>query len=272
MAISAFVSDLDGTMWSADLEIHDETTSFIEILDEVGIPLLIATGRRAKSAQHGLSAFGLDDRPAILMNGALARDNLRGESFLVEAVSTTDAKWVLKAFRGLGLEPIIYIDHPDTDMVIGRTPAASIEYLTRVDGIRLDADLDESVETDLVIGFGAFGHPLQMLDELADEIRTSGWASAIVAESIFEGDHGIMIQGSGIDKITGIHAWCARHGVSPDELAVIGDGANDIGMLESAAVSIVPRSAPASIRSRADHVIEPPEEGGWSALRSILDL
>ena len=50
MLISAFVSDLDGTMWSTDMSMHPETLAVVSILENADIPLVIATGRRAQSA------------------------------------------------------------------------------------------------------------------------------------------------------------------------------------------------------------------------------
>ena len=272
MLISAFVSDLDGTMWSTDMSMHPETLAVVPLLENADIPLLIATGRRAQSALIGLAMNGLDRLPGILMNGALARDSLRGESFLSETIAPADARSVLIAFLELGLEPVVYIDHPEVDMIVGSDPAASPTYVANAPGVRTTIDLETVVDEDPVIGFGAFGFPRAVLDAIAKAIDSAESASAIVAESLYEGDHGLMIQGLGVDKITGISAWCRRHGVDETRLAVIGDGANDIGMLSAAAFAIVPANAPDDVRAIADHVIPPADEGGWSEIGRMLNL
>lgn len=272
MRVDAVITDLDGTFWGAGMAVHDATLEAVRRIDDAGIPFVVATGRRAQGALKGLAPIGLDDRPAILMNGALARDTVRGPSFLVESIVRDDALGVVDIFDGAELEPIVYIDHPDTDMVIGPQPSAGAEYLAHAPGVRAVGSITDAVADATTIGFGAFGFPRDRLAPIADEINRRGLATAIIGASLLEGDHGLMIQARDVDKQTGIAAWCARHGVDPDRVAAVGDANNDIDMLRAAAVAIVPTNASAEIRALADVLIEPNEEGGWKQIPEILGL
>ena len=80
-------TDLDGTFWATDMTVHETTLDVVRQLDDAGIPLLVATGRRAQGTLAGLVPAGLGDRPAIMMNGALARDRVEGPSFLTESIA-----------------------------------------------------------------------------------------------------------------------------------------------------------------------------------------
>lgn len=272
MHVDALITDLDGTFWSPTMEIHPASMLVVDALDDHGAPFVIATGRRAQGALKGLQPVGLHSRPAILMNGALARDSLAGESFLVDGISAADVASVLAAFRSGNLEPVAYVDHPTTDMLIGPGGAAGDAFLASARGFEHVSSLDDAVANSTVIGFGAFGFPYDLLAPIADHINTEQLATAIIGVSHFEGDHGLMIQAHAVDKWTGIEAWCQRAGVDPSRLAVVGDGHNDIEMLREAKIAIVPDNAPDEIKELADAVIAPNEEGGWEQIPDILGM
>lgn len=272
MIVDALITDLDGTFWDFDMAIHPATLDAVTQFDDAGLPFVVATGRRAQGALRGLVPAGLDDRPAVLMNGALARESVRGESFLVDAISPERARGVLDLFDEAGLEPIVYIDHPETDMVIGPTPSAGAEYLSHAPGVRSVSSIEDAVASATTIGFGAFGFPRQLLDPLAAKINDTQVATAIVGVSYLEGDHGLMIQAHNVDKQTGIEAWCARVGVDVGRVAAVGDAQNDIEMLRAAAIAIVPSNAADEILALADAVIAPNEQGGWEQIPELLGL
>ena len=81
-----------------------------------------------------------------------------------------------------------------------------------------------------------------------------------------------MVQGRGVDKSTGLDALCERHGIDRNRLAVVGDGFNDIGMLSTAAIAIVPNNAPDEVQALADAIIEPNELGGWKQIPAIVGM
>lgn len=271
-AVSALITDLDGTFWSTRSEVHAASLAAIDAVDAANIPFVIATGRRAQGTLLGLRPYGLHNRPGILMNGALARDRLDGESFLVEAIALDDAKAVLTRCREGDLEPVAYVDHPETDMLVGPGGAAGADYLARTVGYAMVDSLDASLPDNPVIGFGAFGFKLEKLQPICDAINEAGLATAIIGESLYEGNYGLMVQAHQIDKQTGIDAWCRRNSIDPTRLAVVGDGHNDIEMLRNAHIAIVPESAAPEIRELADVVIGRNEDGGWEQLPEILGL
>jgi len=272
MHVDALITDLDGTFWAPSMDIHPESMAVVRALDDRDVPFVVATGRRAQGALKGLTPAGLHNRPAILMNGALARDTLAGESFLVDGISPEHSTELLKVFREAELEPVAYIDHPTTDMLVGPGSAAGDAYLASAIGYERVGSLDESLADAPVIGFGAFGYPYDLLSPIADRINNEALATAIIGVSHFEGDHGIMIQAHEVDKWTGIEAWCERARIDPARLAVVGDGHNDIEMLRGAKIAIVPSNAPEEIRALADAIIEPNEQGGWEQIPSIVGM
>src|SRR3546814_8352467 len=50
--VSLVVTDLDGTLWHHDDHIDPEVVAAIGKLEDLGVPLLVATGRRLRSKEH----------------------------------------------------------------------------------------------------------------------------------------------------------------------------------------------------------------------------
>ena len=270
MTIDAFFSDLDGTFWSPTTEIHQNSLAVVDRLDSHDIPFVVATGRRALGSYHGLAPYGLGDRPSILMNGAIVRARLDGPTTSV--VSIENPLPVLEAFHGSGIEPALYIDHPTHDMIVGPNTAAGDVYLNTTIGFERVSDLSTVLDTSTVVGFGAFGFGYDLLKPIADAINESREASAVIGVSHIEGGYGIMIQPVDIDKAVGMRTWCEANDIDPTNVAAIGDGHNDIEMLEAAAIAIVPDNAHGDILAIADAVIAPNEDGGWEEIPRILGL
>ena len=72
------VTDLDGTLWHGREICHEATLAAVAELDAMGVPVLVATGRRLGSARKGFDANGLS-LPAVLLNGAIVRDEVPPE-------------------------------------------------------------------------------------------------------------------------------------------------------------------------------------------------
>lgn len=272
MTIRTVVTDLDGTFWTTAITLHPATVDAVAALDAADVGLVIATGRRAQGALVGLRSMELSDRHGIFMNGALVRKRLDGPSFHVDPIPTADALKTIELFGHVGLEPLLYVDHPELDMVATPNAAAGDKFIASAPGVRRVDEITPVIENSEVTGFGAFGYPRSLLDELAAEIHQSGCASAIVSGSLFEGDHGIMVQGRNVDKATGLAHMETEGMLDLDSTAAVGDGHNDLGMLRAAALAIVPSNAAPEVREVADVLIPPNEEGGWEQIPSIIGL
>lgn len=272
MDIEALVTDLDGTFWATDMSLHAASLETVARLDAAEVPFIIATGRRAQGAMSGIVPLGLQDRAAVLMNGALVRDRLDGPSFHQSAIPNHNALAIRNIFVAHDLEPLVYIDDPAEDLLAAPDASAGESFLGKAPGVRRVDDLVQAIEASTVIGFGAFGYTHEHLSLIQGEIEGRGLASVFISPSHIEGDQGIMVQGANVDKSTGLDALCERHGLDRTKLAVVGDGFNDFAMLRSAALAIVPNNAPPEIQAIADVVIEPNESGGWKVIPDIIGV
>lgn len=71
------------------------------------------------------------------------------------------------------------------------------------------------------------------------------------------------------DKVAVVRELLAKHGVSGDEAAYMGDEPGDLGAMEGVGLAIAPANAVEAVRERADWVTE--AMGGSGAVREVCD-
>jgi hydroxymethylpyrimidine pyrophosphatase-like HAD family hydrolase len=265
-AVQLVVTDLDGTLSDADERIHPASVAAIRRLRAGGIPVLVATGRRPRMACAVLEAGGLVG-PAVVLDGALGVDLRDGRVFHQVAFPTWAAARVLDAYRTAGLSPCVYVDRPDVDLVVGEHPSTHPDHLARARPWVATEDLARVVATDRVYAFAVVGRPAPMLEPVLRAIGPAGSASMV--HDLIYGGSTVQVRPPQVSKWSGVLAFCADHGIDPGRVLAVGDGANDLELLEGAAVACAVATATPAVLARADHILGPPASGGWAA---VLDL
>ena len=264
--IELVVTDLDGSLWFGDEETHPATVAAWQELERRGMPVLVATGRRVTSTRDPLARLGFAP-PAVVMNGALVLDLRTGARYHRQPYTAGDARRVLEAFRLLGLEPCVYVDHAEVDVFVGENPSTHPAHLRSLGTTVARADLDDIVESVPVLMFGIMGRDADVLAEVS--IALHGAAESHLAGSHQYGGHTFTVTPPGLSKWIGVVAYCTEAGIDPDRVIAIGDGPNDCELLTAASIAVVPSDACADALGLADHVVASPRDGGWA---EILDL
>ena len=265
-AVQLVVTDLDGTLSDADERIHPASVRAIRDLEAGGIPVLVATGRRLRMACAVLEAGGLTG-PAVVLDGALGLDLRDGRVFHQVAFPARAARRVLEAFAAAGLSPCVYTDRPGVDLVVGDHPSTHPDHLARARPWVAADDLARVVEAEAVYTFAVVGRPAALLEPLLELVGPAGSAS-VVGDLIYGGST-LQVRPPEVSKWSGVLAFCADQGIDPGRVLAVGDGANDLELLDGAAVACAVAGAAPAVLARADHVIGPPASGGWAA---VLDL
>jgi Cof subfamily protein (haloacid dehalogenase superfamily) len=263
-AISLVVTDLDGTLWGSSTVVHERTWVALAALREVGLRVLAATGRTWKSAQRLLERNDLE-LPLVALDGAVCRD-VDGSLFHRATFSPEDALSVLRALRELEIDPIVHIDSPSAEAAA--EPGAALppgqdnsygEHLRRF-------PLDRLVTREPALQFVAYG-PREMLEKAAHAAALHGHCT-INSHTLFGGT-ALTIDPFGATKWQGVERFCELHGLDRQHVLAVGNGENDVDLLEHARVACAVRDGAEEALAVATHVIDPPDTGGWA---SILDL
>lgn len=264
--IELVVTDLDGTLWEREGELHPRTRAAVDTLTERDVPLLVATGRRVGSARRGLALAGLAP-PAVLLNGALGVHLATGDRFHLGGFDLDAARQVLEAFEAGGADPCVYVEGESPAVFVSDRPATAAGHLASFgDSVRV-ATLAGIVANERVLGFAVFGIDGRVGESIAASL--AGIASAHLGVDRIYGGHGLSVAPLGDSKWDGVRAFCATQGLDPRRVLAIGDGPNDLEMLAAAAVAVVPADGHPDALACADVVVDPAAAGGWA---SLLDL
>lgn len=265
--VSIVVTDLDGTFWHTDDHIDPEVIKAVNMLEERGIPFLVATGRRLNSTRRPLGAAGLTP-PVIVLNGALGVDIPTMERFHVWPYSADDALAVLEAFRSAGLDPVMYVDDPEIEAFISTDPSTHPDHVRMLSPNLAVADLERVAAEQRVLGFSLIGVPHERAE--AAQRSIGGLAESHLDRSIdFPGLATFTVAPANQSKWDGVQAFCSLRGIDPTGMVALGDGTNDIELLDKAAVALAPSDAHPTILDMADSIIPTAAEGGWAA---VLDF
>jgi hypothetical protein len=266
-AIELVVTDLDGTLSDPAEHIHPRSAAAVQAITAAGIPVVVATGRRPRSAGWVLEPAGLAG-PAIVLDGVVGRDLRTGHTFHQAAFTADAAQRVLRAFLDAGLEPCLFVEHPTAELLVGRRPATHPGHLARNRAWTAEADLARVVRTEPVLTFTVVGGDAAALAEVAAAVGAAG--SASVTPDLLYGGSTLQVRPCGISKWSGVVAFCRDYGRDPDRVLAVGDGANDVELLAAAKVACAVGGGDPSALALADHVIGPPSSGGWAALLDLL--
>lgn len=263
--VSLVVTDLDGTLWHTDDHVPRHVVEAFGQVTERGVPLLVATGRRLGStagplAEHGLSA------PMVVLNGALGvlPD---GDRFHRATYPVDEAAAVLDAFTSVGLEPVVYIDDPHFEVVLGPSPSTNPAHAAALSSRALRGDPREAVRGGTALGFSLIG--VEHAVAVAAEAAISDLGVTHLDRSL---DHpglvSLTVAPRQRSKWEGVVAYCEHAGLDPTRVLALGDGPNDVELLTGASVALVPHGSHPAALELADHVIGSARDGGWA---DVLD-
>jgi hydroxymethylpyrimidine pyrophosphatase-like HAD family hydrolase len=265
--VSLVVTDLDGTLWDRHGRVHDLTLEALHELERRGLPVLAATARRPASARRVMDANGVL-LPAVLFDGSLGKDFATGETFHREAFEPLRAAAVLEALLGLGIEPCVNIDGDVRDALVGQHPSSHPAHLKFIAPWLREVNLERAVRELPVLSFVICGREREVL--LPALAAGKGLAAGSVSPDLTYGNATLSLRPPGVSKWSGVLAFCRLRGLDPGRILAVGDGDNDVELLESAAIACAVADGCEAVLRLAAHHLRPANEGGWRAILDIL--
>ena len=244
--------DVDGTLVDETNALSPKVRDAVLALAEAGVAIVVATGRAMPGTMEVVERIGLQDGTAVTSNGAIVIgyhpvEVLHSVTFdASEAVrrvleSVPDA---LVAVEEVGVGYRVNAPFPEGE-VGGKITIEDVESLvaepvTRVVIRAPEHDAREFAE--IVEGLG--------LTETNYYIGYTAW---------------LDLAPQGVSKASGLEMVCARLDVPHSNVLAIGDGFNDIEMLEWAGRGVAMGQAPDRVQSVADAVTGTVAEDGLVA-------
>ena len=244
--------DVDGTLVDGTNALSPAVREAVLALAEAGVVIVLATGRAMPGTMEVVERIGLQDGTAVTSNGAIVIgyhpvEVLHSVTFdASEAVRRVleHVPDALVAVEEVGVGYRVNAPFPDGE-VSGRITIEHVDELvaepvTRVVIRAPEHDAREFAE--LVEGLG--------LTETNYYIGYTAW---------------LDLAPQGVSKASGLEMVCARLGVPQTHVLAIGDGFNDVEMLEWAGRGVAMGQAPEQVQAVANAVTGTVAEDGLVA-------
>ncbi len=252
-----FALDIDGTLMGQQ-GVSDRTRSTIARAEAIGATVVIATGRGIDGAAPALAEVGLHNGWSICSNGALTvrwDQALPGSHDIVEQHDFDSRPVAQKIVTGLP-EALRAVDHGAHGMRVSRLFPPG-EMSRQIEVPLLDELLSRRV-TKLVgrapwMSREDFLHAVESLN-LEDVEYAVGWTSWV------------DIGPYGVTKASGLQDLADRLDIGPSGTIAVGDGLNDVAMIQWASHGVAMGGADPALVEVADAVTAPIESDGAAAV------
>jgi Cof subfamily protein (haloacid dehalogenase superfamily) len=249
--------DLDGTILHGDFKIDSQLASHIRTVHDAGHEVVISTGRSVDATLPIIEALNITPTWVVCCNGAvvLRRDALADRAYRWEFVETFDTTDVLTRIR--------------THLITARYAVEDAEGFFRFTEPLPDDTLGQRkarVTFDELLGIQATrvvvvspDHQLEEFLSIVDQIGLTHVSYAIGWTAWLD------IAPEGITKATALERVREILEIEPTQVIAVGDGRNDIDMLQWAArhgVSVAMGQASQLVRDAANEVTASIEDAG----------
>jgi Cof subfamily protein (haloacid dehalogenase superfamily) len=237
--IQMIASDLDGTLLKQDWSISSYNVDVIKAAEEKGIRWITVTGRSFGGAYPILSQYDIKC-DYVLMNGAEFR-TAEGKIIFAESMDTFKARVVCKRLKEEGLDFEINTDHGDFMTKEGNPYA---EYLK--DGFEQLFENDFKIRKIL-----CFCQDISKLDRLKKEIYEELGLSVLSSFATnMEVTAPLAKKGIMLKRVA------EYYGLKAEDIAVFGDGENDISMFQSFPVSFAMKNGVEQLKNIAAYITD----------------
>ncbi len=243
--------DIDGTLVDEFSRMPKRVRDAVRRVVDADVPVVLATGRSWLATQPIFDALGLPPGRAISSNGAVVVDYPPLETIHEERFDPSDS---LRRISELAPHALVGVEEgmkwrvsrpfPEGELM-GEVRISTLEEMSSRPVSRIvlrDPDSTEEKFMDLTRRLG--------LHEVSYFIGWSAW---------------LDIAPKGVDKASGLERVIAHLGVAREDVLAIGDGRNDIEMLQWAGRGVAMGNAPSDVKAVADHVTGAFHDGGTVA-------
>ncbi|WAM32146.1 Cof-type HAD-IIB family hydrolase [Caldicellulosiruptor naganoensis] len=263
--IKLVATDLDDSLLSKDLKIPEKNLKAIEFLKQNNVILILASGRPYPSVKK--IAYDLDNfYPIITYQGALVYDPKTDQKLYGCEIQPDDAKDLIRLAKEENIHVHIYIDN--IWYIEGFNE--KVEYyrnLTGLEPVRVDNFL-EFVDRPVtkVLFFDEHERLKKLRDNLPSEFLKK--FNIMFSKPFF-----LEFTDINVSKGNALKFLAEYYNIKKEEIMAIGDGDNDISMIEYAGIGVAVENATEKLKQVADFVTLSCDEGGFAhAIEKVFNV
>ncbi len=246
--------DIDGTCLDFDDQLMPGLVEALARVTDAGVPVAMATGRGWHATRPVIERLGLPAGQHVCSNGAV---RVSSPPFEIRSMVTFDAAEVIRKVHRLHPRAALAVEVVGTGYRVSK-PFPTGELHGTIDVVGVD-ELAQAPVTRVVVR-----DPEADPDEFAAMVAALGLHEV----SYFIGwSSWLDIAPTGVDKSTALAELCADLGIDQADVLAIGDGRNDIEMLQWAGRGVTLGDALDVVAEAADFVT-----GSFAAGGTVAEL
>lgn len=240
--------DVDGTLLDSNDRISDRTKRAINRAIDKGLIFTISSGRPVQGVQPIISELGLKgDMPFICYNGAMVVMGKSGEILYEQSLSAQNAKKIYMLGQSYGTTVMIWTGN---SLYVNRLDERAYKY-----GMQAYAIPRLAENTDELLANGAT--KLLWYDEIEIINKYQQEARDIFGDEInihTSKPFFLEFVDSGASKAIAMQKLGDHFGIARGQMIAVGDGLNDISMIEYAGLGVAMGNSDPEVIEKADFV------------------
>jgi Cof subfamily protein (haloacid dehalogenase superfamily) len=262
--IRLLLSDVDGTLVSHDKALSDAALDAARALRAAGIELALTSSRPAFGMRMLIEPLAIT-LPLAGFNGGLVVDP--GFSVIERRpIAPAAARQAVDILAKQGLDVWLYTEDAWFVPRADGPHVARETFILQTDPEVATAFTDDQLDNAFKIVGVSDDHALVAQSEAAAQKSLGDAASATRSQP-----HFLDVTNPEANKGAVVDRLARRLGISPGQIATIGDGQNDVLMFRRGGFSIAMGNAAEAVKAAADVVADSNEADGWAkAVRRFL--
>ena len=260
--------DVDGTLLTSRGEFTGETVRAIRAAREKGVKVVLSTGRSVPEAVWLTRQAGCDDR-AVCLGGAAVADMADGRHLRRWDIPDGLAASVLEVLRGQPLACMVFAGEVNLlDTYSARFYRETYPFPAYLDTVVETEDISSWLKANRqpLTKIHAEGAP-ELFPPLLEKLaKLPGLALTSSGRDNFE------VLAHGADKGKALCLLGAEWGISPEEIAAVGDSDNDLAMLRAVGCPVAMGNAPDRVKAVCTMVTDSNDrDGAARAIERLID-
>ena len=262
----ALFLDIDGTILKSDHTLSDRMADAIRAVKKAGTTVCLATGRSWEALKPFYDRLGLDG-PTVCYNGAFIIEGPEGRRVFEVDLDEEVSRAAIAEARSREMEMAAFRH----SRLIYEKKGPFVDGYHRRTGLTgsvVDFDDFETLELTKAIII-AENDRLVPVKAALEDLFGPDRLSVMFSDPTF-----LELMAGGVNKGRGLREICCLHGIDPERTVAMGDGWNDLDLLEAAGDAWVMGGAPDDLKARfPDHAVAPDSdnEGAARVLEAMIE-
>ena len=240
--------DMDGTLLNDQCVITPRTVAAINKAVSRGVIFTISTGRPIQGVEQYIEQLQLK-APVITYNGAMIVSSDTGKTLFSKTIEPRDALKILNCGLELGVTMCIWANN----QLYCNGLNERVKFYESISGVAAVAADDYATLAESGITKILWYDEVDVIADIQQKLSKNSFEKVTFCTSrpyFLEFFHSEVSKADAMDKIGQL---C---GVKREEMIAVGDGFNDLPMIDYAGLGVAMANAPDEVQKRADYVTQ----------------